>query len=161
MVLAMGDAADGQGEVGVPGAGGQPLQLLVVHPDAGRDRAEQAAPRSDGPAAARAQVGAAPLERRPAPDQVLAGQEHGQRGPADAGQERGAGVAGPAQHPAVGGGHGQEQVGHALAVQDRLDPGRLPGGHGPEQGRVVGQDGHGLLGPVGPGAEGHHGRRTA
>jgi hypothetical protein len=45
-----------------------------------------------------------------------------------------------------------------LAAQDRLDPGRVPGGHGPEQGRVVGQDGHGLLGPVGAGAEGHHGR---
>ena len=45
-----------------------------------------------------------------------------------------------------------------LAAQDRLHPGRVPGGHGPEQDRVVGQDGHGLLGPLDPGGEGDHGR---
>ena len=58
----------------------------------------------------------------------------------------------------VGGGHGQEQVGRALAAEHRPHPGRVPGRHGREQGGVAGQAGHGLMGPFGPGREGHRGR---
>jgi hypothetical protein len=150
--------ADDQGEVGVKGPPGQALELLAVHPDAGRDRPQQAAPRPGRGAATGAQVGALALEHRPAADPLPRGQEHAERGPARPGQEPGVGVAGPPEDPVVGGGHGQEQVGRALAAQHRPHPGRVPGRHGLEQGGVAGQAGHGLMRPFGPGGEGHRGR---
>jgi len=60
--------ADDQGEVGVQGPSGQALELLAVHPDAGRDRPQQAAPRPGRGPAAGVQVGALAPEHRPAPD---------------------------------------------------------------------------------------------
>jgi hypothetical protein len=158
IVLATGASPTGQGEVGVQGPPGQPLELLAVHPDAGRDRPQPAAARPGGRAPAPAQVDTDALEHRPAPDRGLTGQQHAERRPLDAGQEPGGGVAGPAEHPGVGVGHGQEQVGRALSAEHRPHLGRVPGRHGLEQGRVVGQGGHGIVGPLDPGQEGRRGR---
>jgi hypothetical protein len=72
----------------------------------------------------------------------VAGQQQGERRPPHPRQEPGGGVAGPTEHPAVGCGHGQQVV-HPLGAQDRLHPGRVPGGHG-------------LLGPLGPGGDRQH-----
>jgi hypothetical protein len=99
------------------------------------------------------------LEHGPAPDALgLGRQQHAERGPLHPGQEPRGGVAGPAQHPAVGVGHGQEEIGHALAAQHRLDLAPVPGGQGLEQALVAGQGGHGAVGPLQPGVEGDRGR---
>jgi hypothetical protein len=125
-----------------------------------RDRPEQAARRPRRGAAALAQVGAVALEHGPAADVPrLRRQQHAQGRPPHPGQEPGVGVAGPAQHPGVGCGHGQE-VGRALAAQHGPHLGRVPGRHGLEQARVAGQGGHRLVGPLDPGGERHRGRPT-